>query len=197
MPWWIAAAALGAVTVGHWLALRRPLGVSGILGRFAAFREERERERGAAAARSDGAALEALLAATAEAALAGDLGAAGPAPSGGGSGRLPAPLPPLSAQGAFLAALVAGGLLARALAGGPSLEAGVPGPLAARLGEGGALLALLGGGALVGFGSAACGGCTAGHGLTGCARLSPGSLVATAAFFGAAIATSLLLGRIS
>jgi len=78
-----------------------------------------------------------------------------------------------------------------------ALEAGVPGPLSARLGEGGALLALLGGGALVGFGSAACGGCTAGHGLTGCARLSPGSLVATAAFFGAAIATSLLLGRIS
>jgi hypothetical protein len=81
------------------------------------------------------------------------------------------------------------------LAGGPTVEAGIPGALVARLGVPGALFALAGGGALVGFGTAACGGRGAGHGLTGCARLSPASLVATASFFAAAVATSLLLGR--
>lgn len=194
LPWWSAAAALGAVTVGHWIAVRRPLGVSGVLGRFAAFREERAAERAAAAMQIDPAALEAaLLEATHDAAAAGDLRALPAEPEG----RVPAPLPALSAHMTFLGALVAGGVLARALSGGPALESGLPAALVARLGGPGALAVLAAGGALVGFGTAACGGCSAGHGLTGCARLSPGSLVATATFFGAAMVTSLLLGRLA
>lgn len=43
------------------------------------------------------------------------------------------------------------------------------------------------GGLLVGFGTVIGGGCTSGHGLTGCARLRPGSLAATATFLGIAI----------
>lgn len=194
LPWGIAAALLGAVTVGHWLAVRRPLGVSGVLGRFAALAEERRAEREAAAVRRNAAALEAaLLAATTDAAEAGDLRAPAEAEPARRA-REPAPVPPLSAHAVFLAALAAGGLLARVLSGGLTLEAGLPGALVARLGAGGATLALAAGGALVGFGTAACGGCSAGHGLTGCARLSPGSLAATATFFGAAVATSFLLG---
>ena len=49
------------------------------------------------------------------------------------------------------------------------------------------------GGALVGFGTQLAGGCTSGHGLSGCSRLVPASLAATAGFFGAAVVISLLL----
>jgi uncharacterized membrane protein YedE/YeeE len=37
------------------------------------------------------------------------------------------------------------------------------------------------------------GGCTSGHGLCGVSRFQPGSLLTTAAFFGAAVALSFAL----
>ena len=49
------------------------------------------------------------------------------------------------------------------------------------------------GGFLVGFGARMAGGCTMGHGLSGCGRLQPVSFAATASFFGAAIAVSIAL----
>ncbi len=52
---------------------------------------------------------------------------------------------------------------------------------------------LLAGGVLIGFGARWAGGCTSGHGLGGCSRLSPASLVATAAFFGTAVAVTWAL----
>ena len=58
------------------------------------------------------------------------------------------------------------------------------------------MLVLFGGGALVGFGTRWSGGCTSGHGLSGCGRLQPASLIATAVFFGVAIAVSFLLERL-
>lgn len=64
-------------------------------------------------------------------------------------------------------------------------------------GEGwGAVAVLFGGGILVGFGTRWSGGCTSGHGLSGCGRLQMPSLVATGTFFGVAILTSLLMERI-
>lgn len=56
-----------------------------------------------------------------------------------------------------------------------------------------AFAVLLGGGMLTGFGTRMAGGCTSGHGLIGCARMQPGSLVTTATFFGTAIAVSMAL----
>lgn len=50
-------------------------------------------------------------------------------------------------------------------------------------------LLLLGGGLLVGFGTRLGGGCTSGHAVCGLARLSPRSLVATALFMAAAMAS--------
>ena len=44
-------------------------------------------------------------------------------------------------------------------------------------------------GLLVGIGTRYAGGCTSGHGVCGLSRLSPRSLIATAAFIGAGIAT--------
>jgi uncharacterized membrane protein YedE/YeeE len=59
-----------------------------------------------------------------------------------------------------------------------------------------AVLTLFFGGALVGFGTRMSGGCTSGHGLSGCGRLQPASLAATAVFFGVAIGVSFLLERL-
>ncbi len=56
-----------------------------------------------------------------------------------------------------------------------------------------ALAVLFGGGILVGFGTRWSGGCTSGHGLSGCGRLQPASLAATATFLGIAVAVSFLL----
>lgn len=64
-------------------------------------------------------------------------------------------------------------------------------------GEGwGAVGVLFVGGILVGFGTRWSGGCTSGHGLSGCGRLQVPSLVATGTFFGVAILTSFLMERI-
>jgi uncharacterized membrane protein YedE/YeeE len=56
---------------------------------------------------------------------------------------------------------------------------------------------LLGAGALIGFGAKTAGGCTSGNGLSGNAILSPASLVATATFFGTAIAVSFLIEAVT
>jgi uncharacterized membrane protein YedE/YeeE len=54
-------------------------------------------------------------------------------------------------------------------------------------------LALLFGGIMVGFGTQMAGGCTSGHGLSGCARLIPASLVATIVFYVSGIFLSMLM----
>ncbi len=56
-----------------------------------------------------------------------------------------------------------------------------------------AMVALFVGGILVGAGTRIAGGCTSGHGLVGSARLQPGSLASTAAFFGSGVVVSMLL----
>ncbi|NJC74364.1 YeeE/YedE family protein, partial [Planosporangium thailandense] len=56
--------------------------------------------------------------------------------------------------------------------------------------------ALFVGGVLVGFGTRLAGGCSSGHGLNGCGRLQPVSLVATAVFFGTGVLVSFLLWKV-
>jgi uncharacterized protein len=52
------------------------------------------------------------------------------------------------------------------------------------------------GGVLVGFGTRMATGCTSGHGLCGVARLQRGSLLATCAFFGTGVVTSLAIAAV-
>ncbi len=59
-----------------------------------------------------------------------------------------------------------------------------------------ALALLLGAGTLIGFGAKTAGGCTSGNGLCGNAVGSPASMVATATFFGTAVAVSLLTAAV-
>jgi uncharacterized membrane protein YedE/YeeE len=84
-------------------------------------------------------------------------------------------------RGAFLAGLLAGGVLMLALA--PHAFGPSPRPLG--------IVAVAG--LLVGFGTRMAGGCTSGHGVCGLSRLSYPSLIAVVTFIGAGIATVLAL----
>jgi hypothetical protein len=217
-PWWLGAASLALVTVGTCIVARRPLGVSGILARFVNLRAELSAARQRRVMAANEAALEAmLLAATAEAfgpSAGGDAGEVhlpvpgGPAAASPRAGPLPLATgrrgcgpscgarerPSLGAHAAFLAAMVAGGAAVQLARGAwlPTLDMG---PTFAAMHGGGlraaAVLAL--GGVLVGLGATLSGGCSTGHGLSGCSRLHRASLVATAVFLGAAVAVSFLL----
>jgi hypothetical protein len=191
-PWWAGAAALGAITVGFWIAVRRPLGVTGVLARFVNLREEVEAERKDAALSDEAALTAALVAATRES--FGDAMPPSLTPLPMPAVRLTGARPRLAAHALFLGGIVAGGLASRILRGGLAAGPG-PGDAYARIVCGGwqACAMLVLGGALVGFGTTLAGGCSSGHGLFGCARLQPGSLLATASFFGAAVGVSLLL----
>jgi uncharacterized protein len=82
---------------------------------------------------------------------------------------------------AFLAGLLAAPILIRGAA--PSIDASF-----------GTLVIA---GLLVGVGTSYGSGCTSGHGVCGLSRLSPRSLVATAAFMVAGIATVLVVGHLA
>jgi uncharacterized protein len=52
-------------------------------------------------------------------------------------------------------------------------------------------------GVLVGIGTRLANGCTSGHGLCGTSRLSKRSIIATCAFFGVAVITATVTGRLA
>ena len=198
-PWWGCGLALAAVPVLHWLLLSRMFAVS---GRYTAL-VNRLRERGEPApAMSPAELAEAMRLATLEA-----FGQSGverlpqPAPDAEEAATAASPRPQSSATHVlFLLSLGVGAAISAWMAGGH--DRGVPADdqIFHRIfGTGQATTAavLLGGGLLVGFGTRMAGGCTSGHGLCGVSRFQRGSLAATAAFFGAAIALSLLLERLS
>ena len=98
-------------------------------------------------------------------------------------------------RGWFLIGVVLGGTLFMALAGGRLFTGygwltetfhGTAGNVAI-----GALLLVSG--VPIGYGAKLSGGCTSGNGLSGVSTLSPAALVATATFFGTAIAVSFLI----
>ena len=228
LPWYAGAAALALVAVGSCIVARRPLGVSGILSRMVNLRAELEADRArAASARLSVAELErALLAATLEAFgppppagwAAAATASAAPAlgcgsevllpaaalPARGGRAckgtcASPAVRPSVAAHALFLAGIVVGGFVAAVLRGGFHLTLDMGPDFGRLLGTGGRGLAFLAlGGFLAGMGVTIAGGCSTGHGLSGCSRLQPASMVATATFLGAAMAVSLLLaGRLA
>lgn len=204
-PWWLGASALCAIALGYWALIGTPLGVSGVLARVFHWPSERRAEK-AESALSDPEALEAALLAATQARF----GAEALAAAGAGPISPPSPTPvsvdcgasvsgsgshiALSTHAAFLLSLVIGAALASLLSGRFELRFDL-GPEFARLvGTGWKMpFALFGGGILVGFGTRMSGGCTSGHGLSGCSRFQPGSLLATAAFFGTGVLVSILL----
>lgn len=205
-PWWIGAMALSGITLMFWLSFHRTLGVSGSWTRLVMWREDRFIKQSEAPFRNNPEMLkDALMAATiaefGEKAVAQALAAHklrhGTSPS---VQPLPAPQKTLSTRASwtahltFLAMLAMGGFLSSAAAGGVNPQFDL-GELHTRIfGTGiGNWITLILGGAMVGFGTQMAGGCTSGHGLSGCSRLVPASLIATTAFFGAAVVVSLLI----
>lgn len=113
-------------------------------------------------------------------------------------GATPTTGDPLSSHLAFFGGVTGGALVSALLAGSfaPTFAPGAR--FAALFGDSPLATALVVGlgGVLVGFGTRMARGCTSGHGLCGVARLERGSLLATAAFFGTGVVTSVVIAKV-
>ncbi|MBX7078701.1 MAG: YeeE/YedE family protein [Nannocystaceae bacterium] len=199
LAWWAGGLALGGLALAQWLIDRRSLGVSGYLDR--GLRALRRPDHAREEAQVLAADPETLRAALAAAVLEDVADCDGELPPRRRAVAAQVLEPsrrarPVGARTALLyvVAIIAGGAIAAAQRGAWSLELALPASTRAQFGAGG-WLALLLGGALVGLGARMAGGCSSGHGLSGVARLQPASLVATATFLAAAIATTWVVGR--
>ncbi|WP_030805664.1 YeeE/YedE thiosulfate transporter family protein [Streptomyces sp. NRRL S-337] len=212
-PWWAGAAGLALITINYALTTDRSFGVSSAWDRVLHWRRERRLERMDEEFTDERALADALAAATAEHFGTGPAAPAGPPAPYEASQRLEtdvestagedtpvvAPSPaPLVTQAALLVSIFTGGLIAAITSGRFHLRFDMgPGFRNVVTAHPITMVALLFvGGVLVGFGTRLAGGCSSGHGLNGCGRLRPVSLVATAVFFGTAVAVSFLLWKV-
>lgn len=188
-PWWVGGPLLALVAVAFPVLTGSTLGVSGALGRWVKPRPVRA---GLTTGKGAGAGCLAPVGETVVLSAGGGMapwtrGVLGPK-SRRGLGR--------GANLAFLVSIGLGGGLASIFSGPDWGSVSGSSELQRMFGSGGAagtLLMLFGGGVLVGFGSRVSGGCTSGHGLSGCGRRRAASWVATVVFFGVAILVSFLM----
>lgn len=98
---------------------------------------------------------------------------------------------------AFLAGLLAGGVLSALLGGGwgPTWDAGMMDSVLG-LSTGAKVAWMFVGGLFIGFGTRLAGGCTSGHGIFGMATFQKASLASTLAFMGAGLVTTNVVYRI-
>jgi len=199
-PWWLGALALGVMTVVMWRLERRLLGVSGSYAAAVELTHE-EDEAAKKLDEADPAAIEdAMLRATLEefgpeavAEYQRAMAEQTPGPEVDG----PRKFLPRTVHLTFLAMLAVGGAIGALIQGSWQLHFDL-GPLHEAMTGGGltSVLVLGFGGVLVGLGTRMAGGCTSGHGLSGCSRMVPASLIATASFFGTGVAVSFLLAAV-
>ena len=224
-PWWVGAVALALIVVNYTLVTDRSFGVSSAWDRVLHWRRERRLEREEEQFGDEQALVDALAAATAEqfgspspaptaavSPTAPVSPAAPPVPAttaaprgratagGGDAGSRPgrSRQAPLVTQAALLVSIFLGALIASTASGRFEVRFDM-GPDFARLVTADPLVMvglLFAGGILVGFGTRLAGGCSSGHGLSGCGRLQPVSLLATAVFFGTAAAVSFLFWKV-
>ncbi len=201
-PWWAGALALAFVTINFTLTTDRSFGVSSAWDRVLHWRRERNLDRQQEEVVDERVLVHALATATAQ-----QFGTPGVAPESPTAEVQPSTQAvrqstprrsPLVTQAALLLSIFIGGLIAAVTAGrfelrldmGAAFSQIVTDNPTAMIGT------LFVGGVLVGFGTRLAGGCSSGHGLHGCGRLYPVSLVATAVFFGTAVVVSLLLWKV-
>lgn len=192
LPFWAGGLLLASIVVGHWLVLRGMLGVSGRLTVLV----NRLRERAAGEPElSEDDLLAAVRAMTAEEFGSEAVDPHASLPPTDEPRAVTAEDTPTSSHALFFAGLSLGGGLAAVLSDAWVVSPTLAGPgFGHWFGQGPVAYAALAiGGVLVRFGTRMGGGCTSGHGLLGLSRLQPGSLLATACFFGSGIAFSLLL----
>ncbi|HEY0693476.1 MAG TPA: YeeE/YedE thiosulfate transporter family protein [Kribbella sp.] len=211
-PWWAGAIGIALVTINYTLTTDKSFGVSWAWDRVLHWRAERRIELLEAEFTDERDLVDALAAATAE--HFGPLPEAptphsaysdAPAqshdvepPAEEGASITSRRSPPLVAHAALLISIFVGGWAAAVTSGrfklrmdmGDGFRQIVTGNPAIMVGV------LFVGGVLVGFGTRLAGGCSSGHGLSGCGRLRPASIVTTAVFFGTAVLVSFLLWKV-
>lgn len=171
-PWWLGALGLSTVTLGLWIIERRLLGVSGSYGSVVS---KTQPAKAATATPTPGPNDPPILVPI-----------------------ITKPPLPRTVHITFLIALIAGGALPGLLTGTWGTHRDLGATHLALFGSTWMLPILLVGGILTGIGSRMAGGCTSGHGLSGCSRMRPVSFVATMAYFGTGVMLSFLLtARIS
>ncbi|MFG3691589.1 YeeE/YedE family protein [Micromonospora sp. NPDC047740] len=212
-PWWAGAVGLALTTINYAVTTDRSFGVSGAWDRVLHWRAERRVERVNAQFADERVLTEALAAAAADQFGAGSAApAARRAPHGdartseqdgrpraAASPALASLLPaPLISQVALLLSVFVGGWVAAVTTGRFQLRLDMGAAFAQIVTD--KPIAMIGalfvGGVLVGFGTRLAGGCSSGHGLNGCGRLQPVSIVATAVFFGTGVLVSFLLWKV-
>lgn len=197
--WWLGSIGLGLVTIGFWYANRVTLGVSSSWDRIVGWRED---ARLVEADKMMRATPVNDLAAAMMAETIAEFGDEVPdsmrntlvADPGAGALSSRPERTRWTVHVTFLMAFVVGGFVGYVPAGNWQLHTDMGPEFVKLFGDGPeAMVVLLLGGVLIGFGTRLGGGCTSGHGLSGCSRLQIGSFVGTAAFFGTAVVVSILL----
>lgn len=175
-PWWLGGAAVAAIALVYPWLTQRLLGVSGL---YDACINPRDSEL------TPTELLEALRAATNE-----EFGNAQQTLAG--EPKLPdAP----RTRAVFLIGIVSGAALST-LVGNRAIDPASLGSYFDAYFGGHSLVTgvvLIAAGVLIGFGTRLSGGCTSGHGISGVARLQPGSLLSTATFWLMALGVAWLL----
>jgi len=197
-PWWLGAIGLGAVSVLNFFLVGRLLGVSGSWAKVVGWKDDRERSAELKAlAENKDEMDDVLLAETLAEFGESSLEELNNNPDDDISPQATAESEqhtPWTVHLVFLLFMFVGGLLAAMLSGDFNIELTLSPVHSQIFGDDWEVwTALLLGGVMVGFGTQMAGGCTSGHGLSGCARLIPASLVATMTFMGSAILLSLLM----
>ena len=203
--WWIGALALGLFSVFFSFLTGKPLGVSGSWLSIARRKEDAILKASAEVLDGDQDQVKDDLMAMTMAEFGDDalaeISADTPQRREGeanaevsGEVKLKQDYTPWTVHVFFLVTMFLGSYLATLITGDFSLTIELS-ALHTRIFEntGEAWIALLFGGMMVGFGTQMAGGCTSGHGLSGCAQLVPASLLSTVVFFGSATALTILM----
>lgn len=198
-PWWMGALGLGGVSVLYLVLIGRLLGVSGSWAKVVGWRENREIDKANEALVEDqdamGSAFMAeTLAEFGEGAIEELQGEAGETDAGQPASASLEATTPWTVHLVFLLSVLAGSLLTAYVYGQFEFRLDLSDVHSQIFGTAWEVwVALLAGGVMVGFGTQMAGGCTSGHGLSGCARLIPASILATAVFMASAIFLSMLM----
>jgi uncharacterized membrane protein YedE/YeeE len=195
-PWWIGALALGCTSVIYLLVMGRLLGVSGSWAKVVYWKENRRNEIASQQLINNQSEVNDVLMAETLA----EFGEEAVAELQAAPGEQPITTSDLKAESpwaghlTFLLSMLLGSLLVTYFTGQIEFRLDLSDIHTSIFGELWEVwLALLFGGLMVGFGTQMAGGCTSGHGLSGCSRLIPSSLIATISFMLAAIVLSMLM----
>lgn len=195
--WWIGALALGLFAVIYGLVTSKPLGVSGSWMRIANWREDKELQQAEAFFDNKDEAADDLLAATlAEFGddVASETNEPGEVISTPATTAKKSTTAPAGAHLVFLVSMFLGSFIAAYLHGDFQIQFELSEIHTNIFGTTWEVWAsLFCGGMMVGFGTQMAGGCTSGHGLSGCAQFVPASLLSTVIFMSSAIVLSIFM----